>query len=262
MTDEYALAEFYNRGLALEKAGKYEEAAEAYRRALAEDPSDPGGVSVRLASMGLGEAPARAPDAYVATLFDQHAEVFDSILVDQLGYATPMDMRERLQALGLGPFARMLDLGCGTGLAAEALEDMTDHRVGVDLAEGMVDVAGEKELYDELYVAEVTKFLEEMDQSWDLITATDVLPYLGDIRPLFSAAARRTAPGGLLIFSTEALAEGPDWAVGPHQRYAHKLTHIEAELARAGFAMIEATDIIVRHEEGQPIPGHLVIARR
>lgn len=262
MNDD-ALAEAYNRGLEREKAGDLDAAAAAYRAALALDPADPGGVSVRLAAIGRGAAPPAAPPAYVATLFDQHAEMFDHILVDQLGYAVPMTARERFQALGLGPFERMLDLGCGTGLAAEALEDMSAHRTGVDLAEGMIEMAGEKELYDALFVGEAVRFLEQADEAWDLVIATDVFPYLGDARALVSAAGRRTAPGGLFAFSTETQpGMTADWAVGRHHRYAHRLGYVEAELAAAGFAMLEATDITVRHEEGAPIPGHLVLARR
>ena len=84
------LAEAYNRGLALEKAGDIAGAEAAYREALALDPADHGGVSIRLAAMGRAEAPDRAPDAYVATLFDQNAANFDDMLVEQLGYAVPM----------------------------------------------------------------------------------------------------------------------------------------------------------------------------
>src|SRR5690606_13779440 len=103
----------YNSALALEKAGRFEEAAAAYRKVLVIDPDDHGGAAVRLASMGFGDTPPKAPDAYVATLFDQHAEAFESILVDQLEYCVPLLVRQRIQALGLGPFRKMLDLGCG-----------------------------------------------------------------------------------------------------------------------------------------------------
>ncbi len=44
-----------------------------------------------------------------------HADVFDNVLVDQLHYCVPLLVRQRIQALGLGPFKRVLDLGCGTG---------------------------------------------------------------------------------------------------------------------------------------------------
>lgn len=269
MTDdpEDTLAEAYERGLAHEKAGRLDEAAGAYREVLALNPADPGGAAVRLAAMGRGDAPAKAPAAYVATLFDQHAEVFDGILVDQLGYAVPMMMRERCQALSLGPFERMLDLGCGTGLSAEAMEDVASHITGVDLAEGMIEMSDEKDLFHDLYVADAERFLADTDlPSWDLIAATDVLPYLGDARALFEGAYLRLVPGGHFIFSTETESEtalaGRDWMITPHHRYAHALAYVEAVLAAAGLVVVEATDIVVRHEMGAPIAGHLVIATR
>ncbi|MEM8752958.1 MAG: S-adenosylmethionine-dependent methyltransferase, partial [Pseudomonadota bacterium] len=95
-----ALAAAYDRALDLEKSGRVEEAAAAWRAVLALDASDPGGAAMRLAALGAAEAPERASAAYVATLFDQHADVFDLILVDQLEYGVPMLARERLQAAG------------------------------------------------------------------------------------------------------------------------------------------------------------------
>lgn len=261
------LAEAYERALDHEKAGRIDEAAAAYHEVLALNADDPGGVSVRLAAMGRGDAPAKAPAAYVATLFDQHAEVFDGILVEQLGYAVPMMMRERVQALGMGPFARMLDLGCGTGLSAEAMEDMAEHITGVDIAEGMIEIADEKELFHDLYVAEAEGFLADTPLApWDLIAATDVLPYLGEAETLLRGAAAHLTLGGVLIFSTETenaevLGQRP-WVVTPHHRYAHARGYIETTLAAAGLALREVTDIIVRHEMGAPIPGHLYVAEK
>ena len=139
--DEAAVAKAYNQGLALEKAGDREGAARAYRRALALDPDDHGGVAIRLAAMGLGEMPDRMPDAYVATLFDQHADDFDDILVEQLRYCVPMQLREVLRTHGERRFAHVLDLGCGTGLAGLALRDVAGHLTGVDLSERIVELA-------------------------------------------------------------------------------------------------------------------------
>lgn len=262
-SDEDALAEAYERALALEKAGD-PGAAAAWAGVLALDPTDPGGAAVRLAALGAAPAPAKAPAAYVATLFDQHAEVFDGILVDQLEYGVPMLLRERLQTLGLGPFGRMLDLGCGTGLAAEALEDMCGEMQGVDLAPGMIEIADEKELYVRLFVGDAELFLREASETWDLIVATDVLPYLGEARPFLAAAAGQLAPGGLFAFSTETLPGiGPEgWRVTPHHRFAHAPEWLDAALGAAGFAVLDLTEVMVRREQGRPIDGHLYVTRR
>ncbi|MFK0330274.1 methyltransferase [Rhizobium sp. NPDC090275] len=264
--DEEALAEAYNRALSLEKAGDVDAAVKAYEEVLAIDPDDHGGAAVRIAAMGRGETPAKAPDAYVETLFDQHAEVFEDVLVEQLGYHVPMLVRQRLQALNLGPFKRLLDLGCGTGLTGGTLRDLCEEMTGIDLSENMVEIAHEKDLYETLFVAEVEDFLDDNDEDpFDIITATDVLPYLGGLEPLFFGAAENLTPGGLFIFSSETLPEeklaGRAYMVGPHQRFAHSEAYVRERLDATGFELIEITDINVRMEDGQPTPGHLVIAK-
>jgi predicted TPR repeat methyltransferase len=159
----------------------------------------------------------------------------------------------------------VLDLGCGTGLTGEALRDMADDITGIDISENMVEIAHEKELYETLYVAEVEDFLEDNDdQPFDLITATDVLPYLGALEPIFFGAAENMVAGGLFIFSSETLpqdvlADRP-YMVGPHQRFAHSEAYVRERLAATGFEIIEVIDINVRMQDGHPTPGHLVIA--
>ncbi|MBY4630560.1 class I SAM-dependent DNA methyltransferase [Rhizobium croatiense] len=264
--DEEALAEAYNRALALEKAGDVDAAVAAYEEVLAIDPDDHGGAAVRIAAMGRGETPAKAPDAYIETLFDQHAEVFEDVLVDQLGYHVPMLVRQRLQQLKLGPFKRLLDLGCGTGLTGGALRDLCEDMTGIDISEKMVEIAHEKDLYETLFVAEVEDFLEDNDEeAFDIIAATDVLPYLGALEPLFFGAAENLTAGGLFIFSSETLPEeilaGRAYMVGPHHRFAHADAYVRERLTATGFELVEISDINVRMEDGQPTPGHLVIAR-
>jgi 2-polyprenyl-6-hydroxyphenyl methylase/3-demethylubiquinone-9 3-methyltransferase len=264
--DEEALAKAYDRALKLEKAGEIDAAATAYQTVLALDPEDHGGVAVRLAAMGRGETPVKAPDAYVETLFDQHAGSFEDILVEQLGYHVPMLVRQRLQALGIGPFKRLLDLGCGTGLTGGTLRDVVEDMTGIDISENMVEAAHEKDLYETLFVAEVEDFLDDNDEEpFDLITATDVLPYIGALEPLFFGAAENLEAGGLFIFSTETLPEdvlaGRAYMVGPHQRFAHAEGYVRERLHDTGFDLVEMTDINVRMENGNPTPGHLVVAR-
>lgn len=270
--DEAALAEAYNRGLAAEKAGDLDAAEAAYREVLAIDPYDRGGASIRLAAMGRAAAPATAPPAYVATLFDQNAAAFDDMLVEQLGYAVPMLVRERIAALGLGPWERMLDLGCGTGLTGASMTDLASSITGVDLSEAMLDEAHERGCYDALYIAEAVGFLtattfgdgeDDEPEPWDLVTATDVLPYIGALEPFFAGLDRCLAPGGTLVVSTEAAGgDAADWSMGARHRYAHAPGYIARLLDAHGCEALEMRSITVRADEGTGVPGQLVIARR
>lgn len=263
--DEPAVAEAYNRALELEEAGDIEGAAAALRAYLALDPDDCGGAAVRLAALGKAEVPARAPDAYVEVLFDQHADAFEDILVDQLGYDVPALVRRKLDALGLGPFKRMLDLGCGTGLAAEAMRDRVEEIIGIDISSRMLDVCEDKDVYEGLYCGEVEDFLADNEEDgFDLITACDLLPYLGDLVPLLEGAAFNLVKGGFFAFSSESLTTGSGrpFMVAPHQRFVHAADYVRTCLGDAGFELVCMDEINVRMQDGQPTPGHLVVARK
>ena len=274
MADTNDLAAIYNQALDLEKSGDIKQAAALYRECLVLDPADICGASVRLASMNAGPAPDKAPDAYVAKLFDQHAEDFDDILIGSLNYAVPMQMADLLSQRGDGPYERLLDLGCGTGLSGMMLQDICDHATGVDLSEEMIEKSDERACYDALFVNEAVHFLQEWakreDPShlpFDLLVATDVLPYIGALEPLFDGLAANATTNARLIFSSETLSDeafaGMDWRVTPYQRFAHSEGYIKGMCARAGFSQItHFQDIVVRSERGAPIQGHLVIADR
>ena len=78
----------------------------------------------------------RAPSDYVEALFDRFADRFDQQLVDNLGYDAPALLADRVAAHGQR-FARVLDLGCGTGLAGPHLRRFQGRITGVDLSGGM-----------------------------------------------------------------------------------------------------------------------------
>ncbi|MCE7030464.1 class I SAM-dependent DNA methyltransferase [Jiella avicenniae] len=270
--DEAALDAAYRKALAAEKAGRAEAAATGYRACLEIDPEDHVGARLRLAALGLGEAPASAGDAYVTTLFDQQADAFEDILVRQLGYGVPGLAAEALSRLGFEHFDRGLDLGCGTGLVGAALDGRVDEMLGVDLSENMVEIAFDGGAYDHLYIGEALEFLEEFEEvePFDLILAADVLPYLGDLSPLLARVAGRLAPEGLFVASTETFGEGASngaggesgFAVGRDHRFHHGEDYVRAALEAAEFTILAFEPITVRMQEGRPAPGHLFVARR
>ena len=72
--------------------------------------------------------------------------------------------------------------------------------------------------------------------------------------------------GGILIFSSETASQdvmnGRPFMVGPHQRFLHAESYVRERLAATGFELVEIIDINVRMQDGNPSPGHLIVAKK
>ena len=223
-------------------------------------PTDPE-MAYLLAAQG-DHAPPRAPDSYVEAYFDRFAPDFDQKLVHVLGYDGPARLSRLIQAVR-PDFARILDLGCGTGLAAASLSGFGGAITGVDLSARMLERAAARGLYDRLVKAEAQQYLETCGRSWDLVVAADVLIYFGAMEALFQAVAACLAPGGLFAFSVETLPGGAgaiDFVLRPSGRFAHAAAYI-ARLA-TGFEIVGWEPATVRLEAQKPVAGLFVVLRQ
>jgi predicted TPR repeat methyltransferase len=216
-----------------------------------------------LAALGEGEAPDRAPAAYVKELFDSYAARFDADLEGRLGYRTPGLIAALLEAGGVRPDGsrRVLDLGCGTGLSGVALKPFARRLVGLDLSPRMLAEARKRRVYDVLEEADLLAFLPRQRGAFDLVAAADVLNYLGDLAPALAGIAGALAPGGVAAFSVEA-GEGAPFALGAGMRYRHDPAHVAGLAAAAGFTELARQAVTLREEKGVPVAGALFLLRR
>ncbi|NBC31742.1 MAG: methyltransferase domain-containing protein [Alphaproteobacteria bacterium] len=138
----------FRRGELLMAAGRRDEAVAAFKRCLQRDAADRLGAVIKLALLGAVPDPPQLPPGYVAALFDQYAPRFDVKLVERLGYCVPELLAAAIAELkpARENDGRVLDLGCGTGLAAEAVRRRAAWLEGVDLSAGMLDQARRKGL--------------------------------------------------------------------------------------------------------------------
>ncbi|WP_184718431.1 methyltransferase [Caulobacter sp.] len=200
----------------------------------------------------------RAPPAYVEALFDDLAQRFDRQLVEMLDYRAP-ELLANLVAGRYARFARILDLGCGTGLAAPFLGGFGAQLTGVDLSSAMLAKAAERGGYDHLVQAEAVTFLQSQPSAFDLIFAADVLIYFGDLAPLLTAAAEALAHGGVLAFSVERGEAG--WRLLPTARYAHGDDYVR-QVAAPGFRIADHEDIVLRREATGVTQGRLYLLEK
>lgn len=244
-----------------------EEAVAAFRRALDHDPSDALGAALALARLGAADAATAMAPAYVAALFDQYAPRFDSALRAGLAYRGPEILLDAVTRARSGrgqsrAFGRMLDLGCGTGLAAEIFAAHAGDIDGVDLSPRMVDVARQKGIYRALAVGDLAGFLGRRDAaSADLVVAADVFVYIADLAPIARDSARVLKSGGLLAFTVETHA-GEGVVLGAGLRYAHAEAVVRAVIADAGLEILLLETVSTRNEADRPVPGLVVVAEK
>jgi predicted TPR repeat methyltransferase len=238
-----------------------EKALTALRRARDLDPNDALGNAQAILALEAGEG-ADLSAAYVRALFDRYADRFDRDLLGKLGYAAPDLLKAAVDRLGAAAGLRVLDLGCGTGLAGVSFRPVAGFLAGVDLSPRMVDKARDRALYDQLSVGDVVAALDEAADAWDLLVAADVLVYIGDLAPVFQAAAKALVPGGRFAATVERATEGDGFALGPTRRYAHAEGYVRAMAEAAGLMVRLMESCTPRREKGVGVPGLLFIVER
>jgi len=110
-----------NLANSLELLGETAEAAEVYRQLL-QYPPHAAAAEFALAALGAGPPPPQPPAGYVARFFDAYANAYDAHLREQLDYQAPRLVAEAIEAAGWPQAARVVDLGCGTGLMGARLQ--------------------------------------------------------------------------------------------------------------------------------------------
>jgi predicted TPR repeat methyltransferase len=252
----------FHMGDALRQLGDHTGAEAAFLSYLALDPDDKMGAALKRALMGTISTPSSMPDSYIRSLFDQYAPKFEKSLVENLQYKTPQELAGLVRAHHPGPFARMLDLGCGTGLAGEALKDVATHLTGVDLAPRMIEETAKKNLYHALHTAKIEDFLQtDAAPPYDLIVSADVFVYIGALEDIFKYAAARLNKGGIFAFSVESTDDDP-WILGPDHRYAHENNYILQCLDQAGLSLQGQKKTVLRQDAGKPVLGYLYVAEK
>ncbi|MDO8478515.1 MAG: tetratricopeptide repeat protein [Candidatus Rokubacteria bacterium] len=231
---------------------------------LKSEPDDPVARHT-LAAVSGRDVPTRASDAYVQKTFDSFAASFEAKLA-KLDYQAPALVAAALADAGL-PAARTLDVldaGCGTGLCGPLVAPYARWLVGVDLSEGMLEHAREKNVYDELVRGELIAYLQDHYDAFDLIVTADTLVYFGALKDVAAAAAGALRSGGRLIFTVEEATEDDalsTYCIKPHGRFNHRAQYVECVLVEAGLkADIARAEL--RMESGAPVAGLVVTATK
>jgi SAM-dependent methyltransferase len=139
-------------------------------------------------------------------LAEWYAEFRPSLPPDEL------DALRRLLGPGSG---RCLDIGCGTGLATAALEELGWHAVGVDPSDDLLELARGRSLEVLRAAAEALPFADDtFDAAVSVWTHTDVDDFPG----MLAEVARVLRPGSAFVY----VGAHPCF-VGPHSEFVGAL---------------------------------------
>jgi len=248
-----------NLGRYREETGDIEGAVAAWRRSAELDREGVYGATLKLVAHGLADGAAGG--AYVEALFDNYAPRFEKSLVDRLGYDVPREIAGLIGEVRRTRGGTAYDLGCGTGLMGMQVRPTVRRLEGVDLSQAMLDEARRKGVYDRLVKADLLDFMGQAEAA-ALVTATDVLNYVGPLPPVLAAVHRVLEAGGLFGFSLE-LNEGLEPVrLRGSLRYAHNGAAAIAACLAAGFEVAGKRDTVIRQDRGLPVTGLLLVVRK
>lgn len=151
-------------------------------------------------------------DAERGQLAASAAEIYEQFFVPALfgQWATVM-----VDAAGVGPGDRVLDVGCGTGVVARAAVDRVGPAgsvTGVDLNDGMLTVAAASHP-DIAWRQGPAEHLPFEDGAFDRVVSQFVLMFLESTDQALSEMRRVLAPGGSVALATWSnIEESPGYA--------------------------------------------------
>ena len=135
----------------------------------------------------------------MVAFYRKWATAYDRVMLEELGYESPMIIAQQLRAHLADTDASIFDIGCGTGLTCVFLADSGYSNLdGIDISTDMVRVAGERGIYRELLVGDVNLPLERDDASYDGVISSGTFTH-GHVGPdPMGEIFRVLKPGGIL----------------------------------------------------------------
>lgn len=260
-TDAYALQLFIECAAAL---GQAPQSIEWIQNSLTINPGNE--ILQHALFIAGGQQPTSTPLLYLASYYDSFSEQYDHYQHHIVCSKAPHILSECLRQSDLmpSPPRTLLDVGCGTGLVAQALQDLTSHRTGIDLSARMIEKARHKNLYHHLYLQDASTFMLESRSQYDVVTAIGMLPCMGDIGNFIQSARNVVSPSGILALSFERDEE--ETAVGyrlkPSGRYCHSMNYVFSLLQAKGYQLMLQQEATLHLDLQTPITGVLVLVKK
>jgi len=250
-----------NMGITHRMMGNLDQAKNSFNEVIRINPANQT-AKYYIAIMTGDNSIDSSPDNYVQELFDGYAETFDNQLIEQLQYKTPVLIGDMVKKHTDGSQKyKILDLGCGTGLAGIHLKDISDYMAGVDLSSKMLKKAEQRNIYNELITSGIEQYFETHDFQPDIVVSADVFVYIGDISTIFQQVSKSITENGIFVFSTEDTQNSEKFILRDSGRFAHNEIYIRSLASSNSFELIDSQKTIIRYEADKPIHGQVYLLK-
>jgi len=146
-----------------------------------------------------------APPQRVEEMFDSISDVYDGMNLAISGFQEPRWRKRLVDATGIGPGGRALDVACGTGKVTTDLYQLAQpggEALGIDFSAGMIENARQRRPADlgglSFKQGDALDLPVESD-TFDAATIAYGMRNLADYRQGFAEMARAVRPGGTVV---------------------------------------------------------------
>lgn len=171
---------------------------------------------------------------------------------------------------------RAVDIGCGSGLSGLPFRRHVRHLTGIEVSGEMAEEARERGCYNRIIVGDAECVLQNEQNndgcssderiSYDFVFACDLVPYIGDLVPIFNTVRRSLeCKGGTFAFSAEILNDSTEnsedmFVMQKCARFCHRHGHIISLAEQCGFLILNTTEAtVLRQHDGKDVLGSIFV---
>lgn len=243
---------WYNLGCCYFHTGKLKQAEEALKKALQQNPNQQDVLfmlaTVNPASLRPEQRPQHMPAGMVNQFFTSIAKQFD-IEEARNKYQGGKVIHEFAKPLVKNISPVVLDLACGTGIAARPWRAVAREIIGVDSTSAMLALAdkathSDKKLFDQLIKTDAMALPATIaDGSADVVLCVNSAQFMGELSGLMQSAARVMQSDGVFVMTAEPYNAAQGYGLSAQTgRFGHSPAYVKQAAHAAGLKLVkEAT---------------------
>jgi len=227
----------------------------------------PNGAPVlkHLRALFNGDVPPAAPREFVAAFYDAFSDMFEPWLVASSDAPHVAQLAKEVRALPQlkgKHYLSLLDLGCGTGVLAQKLSDITAISVGVDLSPNMLKIARRRKCYDVLYELDLTDYVFGSETIFDVVISTGALRWSGNLQPFFHSVRGVMHKDTILAFMLDKEHSTLAYSVANHGRYSHHLSYVCDVAEAEGLELLSHKEWVWDAQENDSMMRHIFFFKK